>query len=103
MHVRRDDTVVLIAGKDRGKKGRVLHVFPGPQRVIVEGLNLTKKHVRANPGKQEKGGIMEREASIHVGNVMLCCPRCNQSTRPGKKTLEDGTKMRYCRNCQEMI
>ena len=95
--------VMVVAGKDRGKKGKVLRVFPGRRRVIVEGLNLVKKHVRANPAKQEQGGIVQKGASIHVSNVMLCCPRCNQPTRPGKKTLEDGTKTRYCRKCQEMI
>ena len=103
MHVRRDDTVMVITGKDSGKKGKVLRVFNGKQRVIVEGLNLAKKHVRANPEKQEQGGIIEQPAAIHVSNVMLCCPRCNQTTRVGKKTLEDGTKTRYCRKCQEMI
>lgn len=103
VHVRKDDTVMAIAGKDHGKKGKVLRVFAGRQRVIVEGLNLVKKHVRPNPAKQEQGGIIQKEASIHVSNVMLCCPRCNEPTRVGKKTLEDGTKMRYCSNCQEMI
>ncbi len=103
MHVRRDDTVMVMAGKDRGKTGKVLRVLSGRDRIIVEGLNLVKKHVRANPGKQEKGGIIARESSINVSNVMLYCTKCSQPTRVGHRVLEDGTRVRYCRKCQEMM
>lgn len=103
MHVRRDDMVMVVVGKDRGKTGKVLRVLPGRKRVIVEGLNLQKKHVRANPAKQEQGGIAEREGSISVSNVMLYCAKCNRRTRAGHRVLEDGTRVRYCRKCNEAV
>jgi large subunit ribosomal protein L24 len=103
MHVRRDDMVMVAVGKDRGKTGKVLRVLPGGKRVIVEGLNLHKKHVRANPGKQEQGGILEKEGSITISNVMLYCTKCSQRTRAGHRVLEDGTRVRYCRKCNEAV
>jgi len=103
MDIRRDDTVKMIAGRDCGKTGKVLRMFPGKQRLIVEGLNLVKKHVRPNPAKQEQGGIIERETSVHVSNVLIYCPRCNRPARVGTKFLEDKSKGRFCRKCQEMI
>jgi len=103
MHVKKNDTVLVIAGKDRGKRGKVLRVSPRKQRVIVEGVNLLKKNVRANPAEQESGGIRENEASINASNVMVCCPRCNQPVRISRQVLDDGTLVRRCRKCQEMI
>ncbi len=103
MHVRRDDMVMVVVGKDRGKTGKILRVLSGRKRVIVEGLNLQKKHVRANPAKQEQGGITEREGSISVSNVMLYCAKCNRRTRAGHRALEDGTRVRYCRKCNEAV
>jgi len=101
-HVRRDDTVIVIAGKDKGKVGRVLRVFPKRERVIVEGVNIVKKHVRARP-PEVQGGIVEVEAPIHVSNVMVYCARCQKGVRVGKRILEDGSKVRYCKKCNEII
>jgi len=97
MSIRKNDQVVIRAGKDRGKKGRVLSVVPGRNRVIVEGVNLIKRHTRPNPQKNIKGGIVEREASIHASNVMLLDPETNEPTRVGKKVLADGSRVRIGR------
>ena len=103
MHVRRDDMVMVISGRDNGKTGRVLRVFPEKQRIIVDGLNLVKKHVRKDQSKQEQGGIIQKPASIHVSNVMLYCTKCSKPTRVGHRILEDGTRVRYCKKCQEEV
>ncbi len=97
MSIRKNDQVLVRAGKDRGKKGRVLSVVPGRNRVVVEGVNMIKRHTRPNPQKNIKGGIVEREASIHASNVMLIDPDTNEPTRVGKKTLSDGTRVRIAR------
>jgi large subunit ribosomal protein L24 len=101
--IRKNDTVVVQAGRDRGKRGRVLRVIPGKNRLIVEGVNVIKRHTRPNPAKQVKGGIVEREASLHASNVQLVCPECSAVTRIGRKTLEDGRKVRICRKCEGVI
>ena len=100
--IRKGDTVQVIAGKSKGKIGVVQRVMPKENRVIVEGANLIKKHVRARPGIQQ-AGIVEMEAPIHVSNVMLVCSHCNRPSRVGFRYLEDGTKVRYCKRCQEVI
>ena len=102
MHVRRDDMVKVVSGKDKGKTGKVLRVITGKKRVIVEGVNLVKKHLKANPSAQEKGGIIEKQAPISVSNVMLYCTKCNRATRVGHRVLEDGTRVRYCGKCKEI-
>ncbi len=102
IRIRRGDTVQVIAGRERGKSGKVLQVVSGKQRVFVEKLNLIKRHTRPNQ-KNRQGGIVEREGSIHLSNVMLLCPQCNKTTRIAIKLLEDGTKLRRCRKCGEMI
>lgn len=102
MKVRRDDNVLLIAGKDRGKKGKVLKVLVDEDRVVVEGVNLVKRHQRAVPGARQ-AGIIQKEAGIHVSNVMLLCSKCNKPVRMGSKVLEDGHKVRVCRSCHEVI
>ncbi len=99
--VKREDFVVVIAGKDRGKRGKVLRVLPKKQRVIVEGVNIVKKHQK--PTATTAGGIIEKPAPIHVSNVMLVCPKCGQPTRVGFTFLEDGTKVRRCKKCGEVI
>lgn len=102
LHVRRGDTVLVITGKDRGKKGKVLRAIPDRWRVIVEGVNLVKRHQR--PTRQVmQGGIIEKEAPIHVSNVMLVCPRCGSPTRVGRRRLEDGRRVRVCKKCGEDI
>lgn len=101
-HVRSGDTVLVLAGKDRGKKGKVLRVLPTARRVIVEGVNVVKRHQR--PTRQVmQGGIIEKEAPVHLSNVMLVCPRCNTPTRPSKRRLDSGRNVRACRRCGEVI
>ncbi len=101
--IRRNDTVVVTTGKDSGKKGRVLKVLPVKNRLIVEGINIIKRHTRPNPQKNIKGGIVTREASVHASNVQLVCPECGKMTRIGRKILGDGRKVRICRKCEGVV
>jgi len=107
--IRKNDSVLVITGKDRGKRGRVLKVLPGKKdengrvRLIVEGVNMIKRHTKANPGKQVKGGIVSREASLNASNVQLVCPECGIQTRIGHKLLGDGRKVRICRKCEGVV
>jgi large subunit ribosomal protein L24 len=101
--VKRGDQVYVIAGKNRGKSGRVMRVYPQTNRVLVEGVNTIKKAVKANPGKNIKGGIVEREAPLAVSNVSLICPETNAPTRVGYKILEDGSKVRVARKSGAVI
>jgi large subunit ribosomal protein L24 len=100
--IRKGDSVLVIAGKDRGKKGKVRTADYKNNRVLVEGANIIKKHARAIAGAQQ-GGIVEREASLHVSNVMVICGKCNKPARTGVRVLEGGKKVRFCRVCQEVI
>ncbi|MBO8169399.1 MAG: 50S ribosomal protein L24 [Thermoanaerobacteraceae bacterium] len=100
VHVKKGDTVVVITGKDAGKKGKVLQVIPKQQRVVVEGVNIVKRHTRPTQ-QMPQGGIVEKEAPIDSSNVMIYCNKCNQATRIGKKVLDDGTKVRVCKKCGE--
>jgi large subunit ribosomal protein L24 len=95
--IRKNDTVIVRTGKDRGKRGRVLRVIADSNRLIVEGVNMIKRHTRPNPQKNIKGGIVEREASIHASNVMLLDPDTNEPTRIGSKTLTDNRRVRMSR------
>src|SRR2546430_4234618 len=90
--LRKNDNVLVITGKDRGKKGRILKVLPDKNRLIVEGVNLIKRHTKPNPGKNIKGGIIEREASLHASNVQLVCPECGAQTRDVHKKPAGGRK-----------
>ena len=101
-HVRKNDRVMVIAGKERGKAGKVLKVLPKKGRVVVEKLNMIKRHTRASRAIG-KGGIVEKEGPIHISNVMLMCEKCNEAVRTGRKVLEDGRKARVCRNCGEVL
>lgn len=101
--IRKNDSVIVTTGKDSGKKGRVLRVLPAKNRVIVEGVNIIKRHTKPNPQKNEKGGIIEREASLHASNVQLMCPECGKMTRVGRKVLADGRKVRVCRKCEGVV
>jgi len=94
MKIKKGDTVEVIAGKDSGKRGRVLKVDPTRDRVVVEGVNMIKRHTRPNPQKRIQGGIVEREAGIHVSNVMVVSPDSGRPTRIGYKILDDGRKVR---------
>jgi len=99
-HVRRGDTVGVISGRERGKRGKVLRVMPGERRVLVEHLNMTKKHQRPTQ-KVRQGGIIEREGALALSNVLLICPRCDKPARAGVKVLGDGRKVRVCKRCSE--
>ena len=101
--IRKNDNVVITTGKDRGKRGRVLKVLPLKNRLIVEGVNMIKRHTRPNPQRNIKGGIVEREASLHASNVQLVCPECGKMTRIGHKLLADGRKVRICRKCEGVV
>lgn len=100
VHVRKSDTVVVISGKDKGKTGEVLKVYPKTGKVLVQGVNIVKKHQKANKSQVESA-IIEREAAINSSKVMLYCNKCKKATRIASKILEDGTKVRVCKKCSE--
>ena len=102
MKIRKDDTVLVIAGKDKGKRGKVRSAYPKDERLLVEGINFIKRHTRAR-GQARQAGIIELEAPIHVSNVMLLCNKCNRPARVGFHFLGDGRKVRICRSCHEVI
>lgn len=102
VHVKKGDNVVVIAGKDKGKKGKVLRVFPAESRVMVEGVNMATKHVKPTREMQQ-GGIIHQEAPLHSSNVMIYCSRCNKPARVGRKILQDGKKVRFCKKCGEVL
>ncbi len=101
--IRKGDTVEVISGDDRGLRGTVHRVLPKKDRVIVSGVNIVKKHQRATPRAPSQRGIIEMEAPIHISNVALVCPNCNQRTRVGFKVLSDGSKVRVCKKCDATI
>ena len=102
LHVKKDDLVMIVAGKDKGKSGKVLRVLPEKERVVVENLNLIKRHTRPSQTNNE-GGIIEKEAPIAISNVQLLCPGCSKPARTGIKVLEDGNKARFCKKCNEIV
>ncbi len=101
--IRKNDNVLVLTGRDRGKRGRVLRVLPNKTRVIVEGVNFIKRHTKANPQRNIKGGIVQREAAVHASNVQLVCPECGAPTRVGHKRLDDGNRVRVCRKCNGVV
>ena len=101
--LKKGDEVVVITGKDKGKTGKITTMLNGGERVIVGGINLIKKHVKANPDAGQKGGIIPREASIHASNVMLLCPQTQKGSRVGIKKLEDGNRVRYFKANDELV
>ena len=101
--VRKNDNVVVITGKDRGKRGRVLKVVPTRNRLVIEGVNFIKRHTRPNPQRNIKGGVVEREGSVHASNVQIVCPECGAPTRIGHQLLGDGRKIRICRKCDGAV
>jgi large subunit ribosomal protein L24 len=102
MKIHKGDLVMVLAGKDRGKRGRIKEVLPRQSRVVVEGINFVKRH-RKPRGQMDQGGIIEFEAPIHVSNVMLVCPRCKEPARVGYDFLPEGGKARVCRSCGEAV
>jgi len=103
VHIKKNDTVFVLSGKDRGKTGKVLKVFLDKERAIVEGLNYINKHTRPNPQKNVKGGILPKESPIHVSNLMVVCKRCNKHSRTGFHLNQDGRKVRVCKKCNELL
>jgi large subunit ribosomal protein L24 len=101
MHIKKNDTVKVIAGREKGKTGKVLGVTKEKGRILIEKVNLVKKHQK--PDATGKGGIVEKEAPLHVSNVMLVCGKCNTGVRVSYKALEDGKKVRVCKKCQELL
>ncbi len=101
-HVRKNDQVMVITGKEKGKAGKVLKVLTKKARVVVEKLNMIKRHTKGTSAVG-KGGIVEKEGSIHVSNVMLMCEKCKVPVRVGHKLLDDGRRPRVCRKCGEII
>ncbi len=101
--IRKNDNVVIITGKDRGKRGRVLKVLRVKNRLIIEGVIIIKRHTKPNPQRNIKGGLVEREAALHASNVQVVCPECGKPTRIGSKILGDGRKVRVCRKCEGVV
>lgn len=97
--IRRDDKVAVIAGKERGKTGKVIHVYPQSGRILISGLNMAKRHIRPNRDMPQ-GGIVEKECPVPISNVMLYCNKCSRGVRVGVKRLPDNTRMRFCRKCE---
>lgn len=100
--IKKNDVVMVIAGKDKGKSGRVISVFPKKERVLVEKVNFIKRHTRPR-GQTHKGGIVEREGPIHLSNVMVLCNKCDRPVRVRKLKLQDGTRVRVCQKCGESL
>ena len=101
-HIRKNDTVMVITGRERGKTGKVIRVFTDKGRAIVERLNMVKRHTKAR-GPQAPYGIVDKEAPIHLSNLMIMCDKCNAPVRMGKLHLEDGRSVRICRRCREQL
>ncbi|MFC1901921.1 50S ribosomal protein L24 [Chloroflexota bacterium] len=102
MKIKKDDTVLVIAGKDKGKKGKVRFSYPEKQKVLVEGVNFIKKHSKAK-GAAKQAGIIDLEAPLNISNIMLVCDKCSKPSRIGYEKLEDGRRVRICRSCREVI
>jgi large subunit ribosomal protein L24 len=102
LHIRKNDRVMVVAGKEKGKLGQVLQVLPEKEKAIVEKLNMVKRHTRPG-GKAAQGGIVEKEAPLHVSSLMLVCGKCAEATRVGNKVLEDKSKVRFCKKCGEIM
>jgi large subunit ribosomal protein L24 len=102
MNIRKNDEVLVISGDDKGKKGKVHRCLPKENRIVVEGVNMCKRHTKPRPNVRQ-AGIIEREASIPVSKVMLICSRCHQPTRVGHRLMDDGSRARACKECGEVI
>ncbi|MEE8348010.1 MAG: 50S ribosomal protein L24 [Acidobacteriota bacterium] len=99
LHIKREDEVLILAGRDRGKKGKVLRMVGGGKRAVVENINMFKRHTRPNPQKNIQGGVVEREASVQLSNLMVICRECSKPTRVSYTRLSDGKKVRECKKC----
>jgi large subunit ribosomal protein L24 len=101
-HIKKNDTVMVIAGKEKGKSGKVLRILPKKDRAVVEKVNFIKRHMRPGPHSRQ-GGIVEKENPINISNLMVVCGKCTDPTRVGRRVLEDGSRVRYCKKCDEII
>jgi large subunit ribosomal protein L24 len=101
-HIKKNDLVMVTQGREKGKSGRVLKVLPEKERVLIEKINFVKRHSRPH-GQQRRGGIIEKEAPLHISNVMLLCEKCNKPVRIGHRVLEGNKKARVCRKCGEIF
>jgi large subunit ribosomal protein L24 len=101
-HIRKDDLILVLSGRDKGKKGKVLKVLPSDSTVIVDKINVVKRHQKPTQ-KERNGGIIDKNIPMDISKVILICPSCDKRTRVGWKTLEDGSKARICKKCGEMI
>jgi large subunit ribosomal protein L24 len=102
VHVKKEDTVLVLSGKDKGKKGKVLSVNPSTNQVLVEGVNMSTKHKKPR-GRYQQGGIIHQESAVNGSNVMLVCDKCGKPTKVAKKILDNGQKVRSCKHCNEII
>ncbi|MBI5749973.1 MAG: 50S ribosomal protein L24 [Nitrospinae bacterium] len=102
LKIKKNDIVKVMTGKEKGKKGKILMVFPMEKKVIVERLNIVKRHTRPTQ-QMRQGGIIEKEGKIHISNVMIVCNKCDKTTRVSIKILENGKKIRTCKHCGEML
>lgn len=100
--IKKEDTVLVVSGREKGKKGRVLAVMPGEGRLLIERVNIVKKHMKPSRSHAQ-GGIIEKEAPVHRSIVMLVCPKCDRPARLGNLSLEGGRKVRVCKKCKEVI
>ncbi len=100
--IKKNDNVIVLAGDEKGKKGRVLSLNSDKNRILVEGINMIKKHLKPSK-KQQQGGIIDKEVLFNTSNVMLLCPKCDKPTRLGSTLLENGKKIRVCKKCGEVI
>ncbi len=102
LRIRKGDTAIVLTGKNKGKSGRVLSVLPAKERATIEGVNVVKRHMKPSK-KYSQGGIIEKEAPLHLSNIMLVCPKCNKPTKVSNTLLDDGRKLRSCKKCKEVI
>jgi large subunit ribosomal protein L24 len=99
MNVKKNDQVLVLTGRNRGARGRVLRVMAGEGKAIVEHVNMIKRHTRPNPNKGVQGGILEKEGAIQISNLMVICPECSEPSRLGRHRLDDGRGIRVCKSC----
>jgi large subunit ribosomal protein L24 len=102
LHIRKDDTVQVLTGKDRGKNGKVIRILKEDQRALVQGVNFVKKHHRRK-SQDQQGGILQQESPIHLSNLVLICPGCKKPSKTGIQILKDGSRTRFCKACRQVI
>ena len=102
LSIKKNDTVLVVTGKEKGKKGRVISVNPAKSKILIERINIIKRHMKPSK-KYSQGGIIEKEAPLHISNVMLVCSKCGKPTRIGNTVLSDGKKARICKKCKEVV